>query len=175
MNRLKSDPPLHTFKVFADNFLTKKLNYPYFNISRIMWIWLLFGILPFALFAITSYFEQSFKLYGVVYLPGEENSRENLGMIEDYIFLSYFVYIPLLLSLAITHFPKITGALHSLREVTLVYTQKMDREGGSDIDSTSPRSLLPIKSFNDMLKKCEARIQGKGTWRFIFLFLLLAV
>lgn len=57
MNRRKNDTQLYTFKVFADNLLTRKLNYPYFSISRIVWIWLIFGILPFALFAITSYLE----------------------------------------------------------------------------------------------------------------------
>jgi len=159
MNRLKSDTQLYTFKVFADNFLTKKLNFPYFNISRIIWIWLIFGIIPFGLFAITSLLEHSF------YLDGEKN----LGMIEDYIFISYFVYIPILLALAITHFPKITGVLHSVREVTLVYTQKIGSKEENDIDSSSPRSLISTKNFNDILKRCEARIQGRGTWRLIYI------
>ena len=104
-----------------------------------MFIIFLFGILPAILFFLTSYID------GSIYLPGER------GLIQDYIFLSYFVFIPALFLAAMFYFPAFPKVLHTLQDV-------IEKQGDSN-----DLKVLSKTGFEDILRKYEAIILGKST------------
>lgn len=117
-------------------------------------VWLLFGLLPFLVFLVTSLLVGSYRLYG----------DKELGFIQDYVMLSYFVFIPTVISLAIVYFPSLSSVLHTLQELTVVPSLQL-REG--DIKKNASESTLSKQKFNKMLKRYEAKIMGKDHWLYL--------
>ena len=118
------------------------------NLKNTGIIILLFSIFPAALFFTTSYMD------GSISMPGER------GLIQDYIFLSYFVFIPALFISAMLYFPRFPGVLNSIQEV-------IEKEENSN--NLTPMSC---EQFETLLKEQEKWIQASESKKLKIAFII---
>jgi hypothetical protein len=99
------------------------------------------------------------------------SKNNKLGLLEDKIMLSYFIFIPLSLMAAMLIFPAFPAVTQIFRQVTMEYPSrrttvskdnKAINEGAKFLNP-----LISTKRLNQLLKNCEGMIRGKGNARYI--------
>lgn len=161
---------LYKVKVFPQNLFGGRLNKSGSKLKLIAMIWLIFSILPFLAFSVVTLLDGVFDMTET--LPG----TNNMGFIEDVIMLSYFIFIPAFLTFAISYFPAFPGVMQTLRQVTLEYPSKdrvSNKKETVEVDTTSFTPLIPTEELNQLLKKCEGMITGKGNAKYILAIFLI--
>lgn len=97
--------------------------------------------------------------------------NNNLGLWEDTIMLSYFVFIPLFLIAAMLIFPAFNALTQTFRQVTMKYpsrrTAVSNNNKAMDEDATSLNPLISTEGLNQLLRNCEGMIRGKGKTKYI--------
>ncbi len=126
------------FNIFP---ITKLYN-PDNRFKNLVYIWILFSILPFIIFMFSAKIDNSLFL------------NNGLGLLSDIIFLSYFIFIPLIFSLAIIYFPYINEVIKSLNNVVII----------KENSNNSDKDLFTYKDFNQLLNKFRKIINAEGKY-----------
>lgn len=129
---------LHEIDIFHE---VKFLREEFSKKKYIFLIWFFGGILPAIVFFTTSMAEGTLTLEG-----------NGLGLLKDSIFLSYFLYIPTIVSMAIYYFPNFSGELGKFKNV-VINEQDVVPDG---------KKILTEEEFNGILKLTEKKLLGKG-------------
>jgi hypothetical protein len=96
--------------------------------------------------------------------------NNNMGLWEDVIMLSYFIFIPALLMAAILVFPAFPATMQTFRQVTMEYpsrTTVSNNNKAINKDATALNPLISTEGLNQLLKNCEGMIKGKGNAKYI--------
>lgn len=121
-------------------------------------IWFFLGILPLSAFYLTTFFDHNLTI------PGSA-----LGLFEDFAFLVILLYVPLTVSLAITHFPNLDRTFHQLRAVIEF---EGDETWAASVNS-SQYQPISLAKFNNLLADSEELINGRGRyfkWKVVSVF-----
>lgn len=149
---------LYRIELLKDNWFRKLfITSP---VKPIIAVWFLFGIIPAILFFITSKLDNSF------YIEGQR------GLIQDYIFLSYYVFIPALINVALVNFPKLSEVLYSLEEVIITEKAILNFNNRKASISKMNKDCLKEDDFNSLLKTYEAKIIGEK-WTNVIKYLMM--
>ena len=124
-----------------------------------LWIFIIFGLFAFVLFYFTAHLECALRL------------PDGKGLLEDYIFLTYFIFIPLDFIIAKIYFPRISFTLHTLKNVIITEEESNESADIENLDNIKP---IPINQFNNYLKECESRILGKRNMKLCKLLFFIA-
>jgi len=101
-------------------------------------VWLLFGAFPTLLFYVTSSIDGSFSFSG-------------LSLKDDYIFLSYYIYIPAFISLAVIYLPKYSEVIRSLSQVITFSNDTATKENVNSKSITSEKMSNILTRVSNML------------------------
>ena len=152
---LRNNYKLHEINVFKDiPFIGNWLEFV--PESKFNWIILtVFSIISYIIFNLTSKIDNSVLL--------STSLKYQRGFWEDYIFLSYFVFVPLIFIAVKKYFPECSPTLHTFRNVIDNHSNNFELPKTGKLKEDS--SFLP--ELNEYLKCCENRILGVGKWKFL--------
>lgn len=130
----------------------------FFKRKNLLWIWMFLGIIPAFIFYLSSRIENS------LILPSPQ-----LGFLSDSVFLSYFIFIPAVTSMAVYYFPNFKNVLHGFKDVVISEHNVNRNIKSKDSDSPENRqtAFISEEKFNDMLKSAEDKIVGNGKMKYL--------
>jgi hypothetical protein len=115
----------------------------------ILLTWLILGILPVIVFYLSSMLEHSLTL-----------KKPNLGLLQDYIFLSYFIFIPAVTSLALYYFPKFPEVMEYFKNVVI-------KEHTTEVKNQESSPSISKEEFDTILESTEIKVLGKGKFKYL--------
>ena len=173
MNGENTPAQIHEIDIFGYDWIRRRLRTPASRRNLLLLIWLAFGVLPLIAFIVVGQLEDTLLMEGFALKAGENA----MGIVEDIVFLSYFVWAPAFFSLAILYFPRLADALHSLRGVIAWRPSDESFDGApARVAPDSDSALLSEAEFEGMLDSCGARARGEGKFKYLkTLFLLVGL
>lgn len=119
--------------------------------------WIVLGLIPQLLFLLAA------KLDNTVLLDGKA-----VGLLEDYVVLSYSLYVPGCVSLALMLLPRFPDILDTLREEAVLFRPRVGPTAGPCAELASERAMeadvagVTEEEFEAIREKCYRNVRGEG-------------